>query len=146
MSADFQLLSPEDAGAMAALHARAFDEPWPQGDFAALLRQEAMLAVGCEEDGALVSFALFGLVAPEAEILTLCVDPARRNQGEGMKLIRAAISLLTVRKISRLFLDVAHTNDAARALYAKAGFAETGRRPRYYRNGADAILMARDIS
>lgn len=145
MSTGFGILSRDDALAIAMLHARAFDEPWPQGDFSALLAQEAMLAVGCEKDGALVSFALFGLVAPEAEILTLCVDPSRRKQGEGLMLIGAAMSLLAARKISRIFLDVARSNEAARALYAKAGFQETGLRLRYYRNGDDAILMARDI-
>jgi len=46
----------------------------------------------------------------------------------------------------RIFLDVAEDNEAARALYQKLGFAEVGRRKRYYqRAGAepvDALTLA----
>lgn len=146
MSLQFSLLSQDDADEIAALHARSFSEPWPKGDFSTLLQQEAMLALGARHEGALVGFILFGVVAPEAEILTLCVDPSHRQRGAGYLLLTQAISLLAMRKIFRLFLDVARTNEAARALYAKAGFAETGMRPRYYRNGDDAILMERIIA
>ena len=44
-----------------------------------------------------------------------------------------------------LFLEVAHTNTAARNLYAKAGLTETGRRKAYYNNGDDAIVMSRGL-
>lgn len=40
-------------------------------------------------------------------------------------------------------LEVRTGNAAARALYAGAGFAEVGRRRRYYTDGEDAVLMTR---
>jgi ribosomal-protein-alanine N-acetyltransferase len=45
-----------------------------------------------------------------------------------------------------MFLEVAPGNAAARALYASAGYAEVGRRPRYYPDGSDALLLARALS
>ncbi|MFA4893699.1 GNAT family N-acetyltransferase, partial [Brevundimonas sp.] len=49
----------------------------------------------------------------------------------------------------RLFLEVAEDNEAARALYGRAGFSEAGRRPRYYARAdgsrRDALLLALDL-
>jgi ribosomal-protein-alanine N-acetyltransferase len=41
-----------------------------------------------------------------------------------------------------MFLEVAAQNTAARALYAALGFTETGRRPAYYEDGGDALILA----
>jgi ribosomal-protein-alanine N-acetyltransferase len=45
-----------------------------------------------------------------------------------------------------MFLEVSATNDAARRLYDGAGFVEVGRRPRYYADGTDAVLMQRALT
>jgi ribosomal-protein-alanine N-acetyltransferase len=45
-----------------------------------------------------------------------------------------------------MFLEVAEANAAARALYAAAGFAEVGRRRRYYADGGDALVLRRGLS
>jgi len=51
--------------------------------------------------------------------------------------------------VSRLLLEVAEDNDAARALYAAAGFTGIARRPAYYRRpdapAAGALVLARDL-
>ena len=40
-----------------------------------------------------------------------------------------------------MFLEVAVTNDAARALYAAHGFTEAGLRRHYYTDGTDALIL-----
>ena len=49
----------------------------------------------------------------------------------------------------RVFLEVADDNAAARALYARAGFVEAGRRPGYYAGAdgerRDALLLALNL-
>ena len=42
-------------------------------------------------------------------------------------------------------LEVRDGNTAARALYATAGFAPVGRRPRYYADGEDAVTYHRSM-
>jgi ribosomal-protein-alanine N-acetyltransferase len=42
----------------------------------------------------------------------------------------------------RVQLEVRASNQPARALYARAGFVVDGRRPRYYPDGEDAVLMS----
>lgn len=126
---------------LAALHAAAFPAPWDAGAFEALLNQSGVFVV--EEAG---GFILLRAVADEAEILTLAVHPASRRQGVGARLVRSAANTAADHGVTRMFLEVADDNTAARALYDRTGFAVAGRRPAYYArpDGSrhDALIMA----
>jgi ribosomal protein S18 acetylase RimI-like enzyme len=76
----------------------------------------------------------------EYEILWIETEPAYRKMGLAMRLLEATVSAHT----GRWHLEVRESNEAARALYAKFRFQETGRRKNYYSNpGEDALLMMR---
>ena len=45
------------------------------------------------------------------------------------------------RGAATMFLEVSTRNEAARTLYARAGFTEVGRRARYYADGSDALVL-----
>jgi len=64
-------------------------------------------------------------------------------------LLEAMITRCGERGVSRMTLDVAEDNIAARALYAAHGFTEDGRRPRYYSAKrdipVDGILMSKSL-
>ena len=83
-------------------------------------------------------------VADEAEILTLAVTPPMQRQGVARRLMEQAADFLRQRGIRQWHLEVAADNRAARQLYRRLGFDETGRREAYY-DGVDAILMRRDL-
>lgn len=137
------------AARLAAIHAEAFsgphDAPWSAAAFAALLEQPGMLAL--ESAG---GFILMRTVADEAEILTLAVRPTARRAGQGAQLVGGGVAAAAARGAVRVFLEVAEDNAAARALYAKAGFVEAGRRPGYYAGTGggrrDALLLALDLA
>lgn len=133
------------AARLAALHAEAFDAPWDAAAFESLLGQ-AGVHLAEAPDG----FILMRTVADEAEILTLAVRPAARRRGIGADLVARGAAGAAARGATRLFLEVADDNAAARALYARAGFAEAGRRPRYYARAdgsrRDALLLALDLA
>nr|WP_209282476.1 GNAT family N-acetyltransferase [Brevundimonas alba] len=134
---------------MAELHAGAFDgphdTPWSEHAFADLLGQFGVFAVE-GPDG----FILMRAVADEAEILTLAVRPGARRGGLGGRLVGEGVLAAAARGAVRVFLEVAEDNVAARALYARAGFAEAGRRPGYYASAdgsrRDALLLALNLS
>lgn len=133
------------AARLAVLHAEAFDAPWDTAAFESLLGQAGVhLAEG--PDG----FILMRTVADEAEILTLAVRPGARRRGVGAELVARGAAQAVARGARRLFLEVADDNEAARALYARAGFEEAGRRPRYYARAdgsrRDALLLALNLS
>ena len=132
------------AARLAGIHAAAFFTPWDAAALQALLEQKGVFAIE-EPDG----FILLRSVADEAEILTLAVRPGARRLGLGARLVREGGTAAAARGATRLLLEVAEDNAAALALYARAGFAEAGRRPRYYvRPGGirqDALILALNL-
>jgi ribosomal-protein-alanine N-acetyltransferase len=86
------------------------------------------------------------VAADEAEILTLAVAPEQRRGGVGSALLSAAMDRAAERGAVRMFLEVAVTNDAARALYSAHGFTEAGLRRQYYTDGTDALILRSTLS
>ena len=129
---------------LAELHAAAFSAPWDAPAFEALLDQTGVFVIE-EPEG----FILLRAVADEAEILTLAVCPPARRRGLGARLVRDGATEAASRGAGRLFLEVADDNAAALALYARAGFAEAGRRPGYYARPdggrQDALILALNL-
>lgn len=99
--------------------------------------------------GASAGFLLLRMAGDEAEVIDLGVLAARRRLGIGQTLLSAGEAWLQENGIRRLLLEVDIANAPARALYARAGFAEAGRRRNYYRtpNGgrSDALILAKAL-
>lgn len=135
--------------ALAALHARAFrgpPRPWSADEFAAMLG-EPNVALFAQPDTA---FLLARRAGPEAEILTLCTAPEARRRGAARGLLDELERWARQQGVEELFLEVAETNAAARALYRQAGFAERGHRKDYYTDGGrsrvHALVMGKAVS
>jgi len=140
----------DEGEALARLHASAFDAPWSAADIAGMIgRREAYGLVAEDTDGAPLAFILCRIMAGEAEVLTLAVDPAHRRRGLAQALLEAAQGLAAT-TAEAMFLEVAADNDGALALYQKAGFIGVGRRRGYYSRAtgpsADAIVMRRALN
>jgi ribosomal-protein-alanine N-acetyltransferase len=142
MNTSVRTLGPEGAALLAALHAACFPQPWSETAMAALLAASGVTGLVLDRGGDPAGLALVRAVAGEAEVLTLGVTPEARRQGAGRALLSACIEAARRARCETLFLEVADTNAAAAALYARAGFVETGRRARYYSDGGDARLLA----
>ena len=131
---------------MAALHARCFTVPRPfsQAEFASFHADPA-----CFFTIDPAGFALGRLAGGEAELLTFAVDPGKRRQGIGQDILAKFEANAIKRGARRIFLEVAAGNEAACALYSKAGYGRVGIRRGYYRqadgSGEDAILMEKRL-
>ncbi|MFD2174653.1 GNAT family N-acetyltransferase [Rhodobacter lacus] len=119
-------MAPE---ALAALHALCFStpRPWSAAEFAELLASAPCFLL--TEPG---GFLLGRVIADEAELLTLAVDPGARRQGKAARLMAQFAQAARARGAATAFLEVAAGNSPARALYAATGWQEAGRRKRYY--------------
>lgn len=133
---------PGDAEAMAAIHEKSFPRGWSAGEMRTLLSGKGATGV---IDSAGGGFALGCVVAGESEILSLAVDPDRRRAGLGRALLAALEAQCAAAGSARMVLDVSETNAAARALYAAAGYGEAARRKAYYADGADALILDKQL-
>ena len=95
------------------------------------------------EQGAVVGYIGSQTVLDEADVMNLAVDPAIRRRGVGRALLRALETRLRAENVHGLSLEVRPSNLAARALYAREGFVEAGRRPKYYVNPKEDALILR---
>lgn len=136
-----------DLEAVTAIEARSFPTPWPaegyrreltvneRAHYFALTRE-----IGDERP--LVGFAGHWLVAGEAHISIIAVDPDWRGRGLGELLLLNLLHVCLEQGATAATLEVRCRNRVARALYHKYHFEVVGRRAGYYKDtGEDAVLM-----
>jgi ribosomal-protein-alanine N-acetyltransferase len=81
------------------------------------------------------------LIDRDAHVMTIAVRPERRRQGLGTQVMVALFDAALERSARNLTLEVRASNHGAATLYERFGFAAAGRRPRYYQDEEDAIIM-----
>ncbi|WP_374028868.1 GNAT family N-acetyltransferase [Bdellovibrio bacteriovorus] len=97
-------------------------------------------AVGILAGEALAGFVLYRIVPEAWEISLVVSHPRYRRQGYMESLITHLIAAKGQER--ELWLEVHIENVAAQKLYEKLGFKEVGRRTKYYKDGATAILYS----
>jgi tRNA threonylcarbamoyladenosine biosynthesis protein TsaB len=107
----------------------------------AVPRRIALMVLGPDEDR-MTGFLVARLLPPQAELEIIAVDPRVQRRGLARKLFEELVYKLGGAGVTEVVLEVRASNQAALALYRVLGFAETGRRPRYYADPEeDAVLM-----
>jgi [ribosomal protein S18]-alanine N-acetyltransferase len=104
----------------------------PTGDTVVLVASAA---------GEILGAALGLLQVDDGHVVDLAVAPRIRRRGVGRQLLRALTAELRIRGARAITLEVRAGNLGALSLYRGAGFVVEGRRPRYYPDGEDALLL-----
>jgi ribosomal-protein-alanine acetyltransferase len=99
-----------------------------------------------EDAGEVTAYAAASIVAEIAELQRIAVFPAARRRGHASALLEAVVERAVAGDADRLLLEVRETNADALGFYAASGFVEVDRRPRYYRDGATAVVMRRALT
>ncbi len=137
-------VGPGAASLLAEIHIECFPDAWPAASMAALLGTPGVTALVATIGEQPAGLAIGRLAADEAEVLTIATRPAWRRRGIGRHLLSTLTHELTKGGARSVFLEVSAGNPPAIALYGAAGFAEVGRRPRYYADsghGTDALIL-----
>ena len=139
-------LSEEHISAAAALEALCFTDGVSEESLRSFVHTECNHYLSAlTEEGILIGYGGFSVVADEAEIITVAVSPAFRRGGIGRALTEEMLQKAQAEGAASMYLEVRASNTAARALYTALGFAETGVRRGYYRAPReDAVLMRRE--
>jgi ribosomal-protein-alanine N-acetyltransferase len=140
---------PRDATAIARLHAASFRRGWSDGEVEQLLMDAQVVADRARVGRDLVGFVIARHAAGEAEVLSIAVDASARGCGLGGKLLQRNLQRLAGLGVREVFLEVGADNAPALALYDRMGFAQVGKRERYYGDGpaldSTALVLRREI-
>jgi ribosomal-protein-alanine N-acetyltransferase len=138
-------LGPGDLDACLALDAASLGGLWTAAQWRRELEEPQRPGVGLHRGDALLAMACGALVLDELHITLVAVDPARRRQGLGRRVLQELLVVGRRLGAERATLEVSAGNTAAQVLYGRCGFRTAGRRRRYYRDGSDALIQWTDL-
>ncbi|PYX95450.1 MAG: ribosomal-protein-alanine N-acetyltransferase [Acidobacteria bacterium] len=111
---------------------RMFSEPDPR-----------RLALIIEAESTAQGFLIARDVANEWELENIAIAGPARRRGMGTRLLGEFLDQVKAEGAEAVFLEARESNRAARALYEKWAFVESGRRRRYYRDPEEDAVVYR---
>lgn len=94
-----------------------------------------------EQDGIIEGYAVASYAGDIAELQRIGVAAGARRTGLASALLDEVVAEAPATGANRMLLEVREDNAGALAFYADRGFIEIDRRPRYYRDGATAVVL-----
>jgi ribosomal protein S18 acetylase RimI-like enzyme len=133
---------PLDASEVAEIAKRTGAARWSREAYAAEAeRADSLFLVA--EDGTIKAevfgYAVVRLVEEDAQLLDFA--SAADGRGIGLAMWRALAFSARTRGAKKLTLEVSAANSRALLFYKRAGASVVGRRPKFYNDGSDAVLM-----
>jgi len=113
-----------------------------QGIAAALPTVSYLVA---EVDGVVVGHAVASAAGDDAELQRIAVAPAHRRRGLAGELLAAVESRAAADGATRLLLEVREDKTPAAAFHPSRGLVEVGGRRGYYRDGAAAVVLGKEV-
>jgi ribosomal-protein-alanine N-acetyltransferase len=133
----------DDVPAVGLLEHQLFPiDAWPVQMFLDELSQpETRRYLVAEAGDGIVGYAGLMCIEPIADVQTIAVVPGYEGRGIGTTLLTQLIDEARHRGAADVLLEVRADNPRAQQLYVRFGFEQIHVRPRYYRDGVDALIM-----
>lgn len=135
------LMRREDLTAVHQLECASQSAPWSEQHFVDELESRVATIDLYWHGEQLAGFLCSWLIAGELQIQNLATLPQMRRRGIAAKLLAHAIERSQEQGLTSVCLEVRATNIPAITLYERFGFTLDGKRPSYYADGEDALLM-----
>jgi ribosomal-protein-alanine N-acetyltransferase len=132
----------------------SFPDPYPRTAFEWLLARAGQgFCVACDkadEDNSatevVVGYIACGItLRGKGHVISIATRSDFRHRGVGTLLMESVFGYLRKKKVSEVFLEVRQSNQVAINFYRRLLFSEVDRRPRYYSDGEDAMVMQRRL-
>ncbi|MHA1595303.1 MAG: ribosomal protein S18-alanine N-acetyltransferase [Candidatus Baldrarchaeia archaeon] len=130
-------------------------ENYPSSFFIYLHQNFPKAFLIAEKDGEVVGYIMcrveYGLsnmgikLTRKGHVVSIAVMPGHRRKGIATALLRAAEKALKEYGAKEMMLEVRVSNTPAISLYKKLGYKEVKVLKRYYSDGEDAYLMAKEL-
>ncbi len=121
-----------------------FGNPWTREMLESEISNKLSVLETENKNGILCGFALGRVIADEAELFKIAVLPEYQRQGIAERMLIALHEKMKARGAMVCFLEVREKNEAAIALYEKAGYRRVRVIPRYYGDD-NAVVLKREL-
>lgn len=122
----------------------AFSDPWSYSSILSAVNDPLcrfILALD-EDSDELFGYAIMRTLFEEGEVLSVAVRPDLRRKGIGRRMMKTLMCDASSRGVTKMFLEVRQSNEAARSMYTSLGFLPIGLRRGYYaKPREDAVIM-----
>ncbi len=138
----FVELAEEHIGPIMEIEKRSQSSPWSERSFRNELDHAHGVFIVALADGTVVGYAGAWVLADEAHVTTIAVDPDRRLSGIGRALMDELLERAKNLGATCSTLEVRAGNEPAIKLYEAMGYVGVGLRKKYYPdNKEDAVVM-----
>lgn len=128
---NYQPMQSVDLPRIMDIEPRAYSFHWTQGTFEDCIKGNYQMPVMHMGDQ-IIGYAVYSLVACEAHLLNITIEPEYMGRGLGRMLLEHIVADCRQQDVESLFLEVRVTNKPANGLYEAMGFKSLGLRRNYY--------------
>ena len=140
---EYVLMNADHVSHVAQLEKECFHDPWSENSIGSELKNPLSLWLVAVDGRQVAGYVGSQSVMGEADMMNIAVSSRYRRMGIAQELVERLVTLLRDKDVYSLTLEVRASNEPAKALYSKLGFAPVGRRPNYYRNPKEDALILR---
>lgn len=115
-------------------------ESWTQKQIQDSIESKSNICLGVFEREQLVSYAISQDSIDDINLLLIATKQNQKNKGYA-KLLMQHLDDMSTKQNKTFSLEVKSTNTVAISLYQKFGFKTIHIRKKYYKDGADALIM-----
>ena len=121
------------------------DEAWSYKTLASVFGTSSFSGVLCEDCGEIAGYGGVTVAADSADVGNIAVAENYRNGGIGTAVLNKLCEIAQSKGAEKVLLEVRVSNCAAMKLYLKCGFVGVYARTRYYPDGEDCLVMAKNL-
>lgn len=118
-------------------------DPWTVEQFWGELAQDTRSYVVARDGADVVGYAGLFVLPPDADVQTVAVAPTHQGRGLARGMLDRLVLDAEAQGVTHTLLEVREDNASALRLYSSMGFEQISRRPRYYPDGTDALILRR---
>jgi len=137
-----ETMTRADVPRVMEIELQCFATPWHESAYITELSNRSAYYIAASLGDLIVGYGGLWIIADEAHITTLGVEPPFRGRKIGERILVAMLEEAAARGVRRITLEVRERNVAAQNLYRKYGFAAAAIRRGYYSdNNENAVVM-----
>lgn len=132
----------EDIPSLVKIEEEEFSTPFKEKDFLSIYESDISSVLVAKSEGTILGYVSFTVIIDECQIINFATKNEFKRHGVGKSVMKALIAHCKKLGVTKYFLEVRVSNQAAISLYEKFGFVRVGiSKGHFSAPREDAVLM-----